>query len=273
MDRTDIRQVLGNNAVRHRGGVTGVKTRKRLYVGLLMASLLLVAGIITSGWYLLAHRDVLMNRIIIISALVVAAALLLLIGGGILAIVLSIVRCKPIPSLDGAIRMANEVLFPIALFLGRILGISKERIWRSFIAVNNSLVKARKALSPASQVLILIPHCLQDSECPHKITVDVNNCKKCGKCSIKDLIEMADRHNAILKVATGGTLARKYITEVKPQGVVAVACERDLSAGIQDSGVVPVLGVLNSRPNGPCLNTEVSVEEVEKAVNLIIKGG
>ncbi|NMA63149.1 MAG: DUF116 domain-containing protein [Syntrophomonadaceae bacterium] len=250
-----------------------MKTRKRLYVGLLMASLLLVAGIITSGWYLLAHRDVLMNRIIIISALVVAAALLLLIGGGILAIVLSIVRCKPIPSLDGAIRMANEVLFPIALFLGRILGISKERIWRSFIAVNNSLVKARKALSPASQVLILIPHCLQDSECPHKITVDVNNCKKCGKCSIKDLIEMADRHNAILKVATGGTLARKYITEVKPQGVVAVACERDLSAGIQDSGVVPVLGVLNSRPNGPCLNTEVSVEEVEKAVNLIIKGG
>ncbi|MBC7075448.1 MAG: DUF116 domain-containing protein, partial [Syntrophomonadaceae bacterium] len=58
-----------------------------------------------------------------------------------------------------------------------------------------------------------------------------------------------------------------------PRGVVAVACERDLSAGIHDMGVLPVIGVLNCRPNGPCINTDVDVEAVEEALKTLCKGG
>lgn len=250
-----------------------LKTRKRLYVGLLVASLFFLAGLLGGGWYLLTHREMMLNRIILVSGLVVTIMLFVVIGMGILAIVLAILRCQTIPSLDGMMRIANQVLFPVAVFLGRMVGINKERVWSSFIAVNNSLVRARKNLTPSPRIMILAPHCLQDSECPHKITADVNNCRKCGKCCIKDLIELADRYHATLKVATGGTLARKYISELRPQGVVAIACERDLSLGIQDTGILPVLGVLNSRPHGPCLNTEVALEEVENAIKIITKGG
>ena len=121
--------------------------------------------------------------------------------------------------------------------------------------------------------MILLPHCLQNSDCPHKITIKVDNCKRCGKCDITEILELAERYRAQVRVATGGTLARKYIKEIKPQAVVAVACERDLSLGIRDiSGNIPVLGVLNSCPQGPCINTTVDLIKMEQAIRSLDKG-
>jgi len=49
-----------------------------------------------------------------------------------------------------------------------------------------------------------------------------------------------------------------------------VACERDLTSGIQDSTPLPVLGVTNERPFGPCNNTFIDMELVEKAIKFFI---
>jgi hypothetical protein len=47
---------------------------------------------------------------------------------------------------------------------------------------------------------------------------------------------------------------------------VAVACELDLTTGIQDAYPLPVIGILNERPNGPCFNTRVDIERVDRAI-------
>ena len=67
-------------------------------------------------------------------------------------------------------------------------------------------------------------------------------------------------------MATGGTLARRIIVEKRPKAIVAVACEYDLTTGIQDSYPLPVLGILNERPFGPCINTTVDVKKVKEAI-------
>jgi hypothetical protein len=48
---------------------------------------------------------------------------------------------------------------------------------------------------------------------------------------------------------------------------VAVACELDLTSGIQDSYPLPVIGILNERPNGPCINTKVDIQKVKAAIS------
>jgi len=53
---------------------------------------------------------------------------------------------------------------------------------------------------------------------------------------------------------------------MKPKAIVAVACELDLTSGIRDTYPIPVIGVLNRRPNGPCYNTSVDIAEVKKAL-------
>jgi hypothetical protein len=69
-----------------------------------------------------------------------------------------------------------------------------------------------------------------------------------------------------IAVATGGTLARRIIVENRPEAIVAVACELDLTTGIQDSYPIPVIGILNDRPNGPCINTKVDIQKVRSAI-------
>lgn len=246
-------------------------TKKRIYIGLLAASLLLIASIVALIYYLITNRDIIISQIVLISIIVIAAILFLILAFGIIAIVLIIVRARAIPSLETLGQRANELLFPLALFTGRLIGISKDKILQSYIAVNNYLVHSKYLCLRGEQIMILVPHCLQDSECPHKITMDVNNCKGCGKCDIGSLKEMSEEYNAVIKVATGGTLARKFVLDTAPRGVVAVACERDLSMGIHELGGLPVIGVLNCRPNGPCFNTTVNLDEVEDALQSIMK--
>jgi hypothetical protein len=48
--------------------------------------------------------------------------------------------------------------------------------------------------------------------------------------------------------------------------ILAVACERDLASGIQDTYPLPVYGILNERPFGPCLDTRVSLARLEDAL-------
>ncbi len=173
--------------------------------------------------------------------------------------------------LSGKIRgIVIKLLFPVLLAIGKIIGIGVDGVRRSFVAVNNELVMAEAKKVPPEKLLILLPHCLQNHECKFRIIGNIKNCKRCGRCKIKDLIELAERYNVQISVATGGTLARKIVKETKPSAIVAVACERDLTSGIQDVYPLPVFGILNKRPNGPCYDTDVDLDLVKKGIEVFL---
>jgi hypothetical protein len=163
-----------------------------------------------------------------------------------------------------------KFLLPVIELMGRAFGISKDTIRQSFIAMNNSLVISQKLKVRPDRILILLPHCLQLFECQIKVTGDIQKCIKCGRCDIKGLSELAEKYQIAISVATGGTLARKVIIEKRPKLVVAVACERDLTSGIKDCYPLPVIGILNDRPFGPCFNTKVDVEKIDGALQAMI---
>jgi len=163
-----------------------------------------------------------------------------------------------------------KFLLPAIEFLGRIIGIPRDRIRQSFVAMNNSLVASQKLLVPADRILILLPHCLQLFDCDIKVTGGIEKCARCGRCDIKGLAEIAERYRVDISVATGGTLARKVIVEKRPKLVVAVACERDLTSGIKDCYPLPVIGIFNDRPHGPCFNTLVDVQKIDHAIRSVL---
>ncbi len=158
-----------------------------------------------------------------------------------------------------------RVLYPFLMLLGAFLKNKKENFQRTVIRINNGLVRAEKPRT--KKILLLLPHCLQTDECTIRLTHNIYNCERCGRCEIKDLIEIAESNSLSLSVATGGTIARKIVMEVRPEAIVAVACERDLSSGLVDTYPLPVLGVSNERPYGPCLNTFVNLDKVKEAIN------
>jgi hypothetical protein len=161
-----------------------------------------------------------------------------------------------------------KVLYPLLMVLGSFSKEKKERLQAFVIDINNHLIM--KERPKAERILLLLPHCLQINECDIRITHNIYNCKRCGRCEIKDLIEIADDNNLKLFVATGGNLARKIVSDAHPEAIVAVACERDLSSGIADTFPLPVIGIPNERPFGPCFNTRVSLEKVKEAIRIFI---
>ncbi len=159
-----------------------------------------------------------------------------------------------------------KLVYPLMLIFGWVFRIKKERLQNAFIEVNNRLVRRFKR-NPSKRLLLLLPHCLQNSECKIRITQNVYNCEGCGKCEIKDFVSIAKELDLELFIATGGTIARRIVVSARPEGIVAVACERDLSSGIIDTYPLPILGIINERPFGPCFNTKVDLDKVKDALS------
>jgi len=164
-----------------------------------------------------------------------------------------------------------KLLFPIAVFLAKLLRYDRGKLMASFVRVNNSMTIAQADRIKGNRILVLLPHCLQIDVCSRKITNDITNCTRCGKCPVGEFITIGEKHNLKIEVVNGGTLARKRVALFRPQGIIAVACERDLTLGIQDVHPVPVYGVINDRVQGPCVNTRVDMGAVDAAIRFFQK--
>lgn len=250
-----------------------VRPKKRLFLFLILLSLT-VATLSTYGLWIVILPG--LSRISSYLPILIGLALagLLLAGfAGLGGIVLAIMGFPTPKVFHGLAWSAINMLFPMAIRIGKLFDVEKERIERSFIEVSNHLVKQKSVKVQPDKLLILTPHCIQQENCPHKITRDVANCRICGGCQVGDLYALAQKYNVHFAVVTGGTLARKVIKEIRPRAVLAIACERDLTSGIQDVFPLPVVGVLNQRPNGPCCNTKVELTDIENAIKDFITSG
>lgn len=171
------------------------------------------------------------------------------------------------------LRISNRFVYLVSLIsIGwiHICGISKNRFRQSMIDLINRLVARQIYKVEPHRILLLTPHCLQEQSCVHKVTHNVYNCKQCGSCPVGDLLGLAKEYGCQFVVVTGGTLARLQVKEAKPKAIVAIACERDLASGMADVFPIPVIGVLNERPNGPCCNTRVDIGKVRNVVEGLI---
>lgn len=242
------------------------KPQKRIFIGLLAVTCLILSGLAYVLWWV---PNVGLQNIHPYLPAILAATLGLLVFAvvaGSILLTLTILAGRDFILTRKLRGAAVKVLFPLLVVIGKIFGISREKISHSFVAINNQLVLAQDLRVPASRLLLLMPHCLQNHKCRVKITGNVENCEGCGKCPIKELLEISHKYDVALAVATGGTIARRIVVQKRPQLIVAVACERDLTSGIQDTYPLPVYGIFNRRPYGPCFNTRVPLEEVEMAI-------
>lgn len=245
--------------------------QKNLFLFLLTFSLILMMLLTTLLWWFISPRLHEIHKTLAFLILTALRVFYIVVILGIISILMTAYLGKDFLISKPAIRLAIRFLFPITITLGRLIGINKDRVRESFVHVNNTFVKVLKKKFQPDRILILLPHCLQWTQCPYRITIDINNCRSCGKCNICELKTLAEKTGVKIAIATGGTLARKIIIQNRPRLIIAVACQRDLVDGLNDVFPIPVYGVLNERPEGPCVNTRVVVSLIEAALNEAIE--
>ncbi|SDB16491.1 hypothetical protein SAMN05660653_00763 [Desulfonatronum thiosulfatophilum] len=240
--------------------------RKRLFIGLILGASVLLSLFLVILWVI---PYIGLKNIHAFAPIVLAVALLALISmimWSSIGLVLNILLGRSFPLSSRFRGITIKLFLPLMTLLGRFFNIPKDDIRLSFIKVNNELVASERGRFQPHEILLLLPHCLQNSRCPRRLTYDIKHCKRCGECPIDGLLGLSEKYGIKIAIATGGTIARRIVVQNKPKLIIAVACDRDLSSGIQDTYPIPVYGVLNQRPFGPCLDTLVDLPNIESAL-------
>jgi hypothetical protein len=221
-----------------------------LYLSLVVLSLFIL--IVLLFWYLVLPRFESFGRIwmFVITGILAAAALFLVIWY--IALVVAVVWKKRYMSI--CLTHGSRLFFIMLPFVTRLaesMGISKDRLSHSFIRVSNELAGPGRRPGP---ILVLFPRCLR---------ADIRS-------EAKDIC--SGYEEVRLHTAPGGTEARKIIHDTGPGAIVAVACERDLISGIQDVAPrIPVIGIPNTRPEGPCTDTTIDTDELRSAIEFFLR--
>ncbi len=166
------------------------------------------------------------------------------------AMALPLLTGRRLPWRMEMVQRSFHLLLPLVFRIGRSFGVSRDRMGNSFVNLSNALVRGARINTSRGPLLVLLPHCL---------TPD----------SRRGIQALAERYNALVHTVPGGEKARKLIQDHRPSRIIAVACERDLVAGLQDvAPVIPTFAVPNCRPEGPCKNTTVDLRRIEEALIL-----
>ncbi len=244
---------------------------KRLFCGLMCLTAALLSGIL-AAFYSVARPG-----LTLISPWLDQAVFILLCAAGFIFLVLPCLQLiiqiytgKTLPFTQKLRGLTQKFFLPLMELLGQVFRIPRDRVRHAFVHTNNTLLHAEKKTYTPENILVLIPHCLQKHHCAQRLTHNLGNCLDCGACSVAGLKRLAGTYGVHVAIVTGGSLARRLVLERRPQCIVAVACERDLTSGIQDVAPMPALGIFNTRPFGPCIDTEVAVAEVEAALRVLL---
>lgn len=152
----------------------------------------------------------------------------------------------------GQVFLVFELVFTRVFKLAKLFKISRDKMGNSFVKVSNAIVRAVDRSLKNKKLMILLPRCL---------TKEV----------LQEIYKLKERFPVEIFTVSGGELARKKVKEINPSAIIGVACERDLVSGIRDvASKIPVIGIPNSRPNGPCKDTVVDVAELTKAVEFYL---
>ncbi len=154
-------------------------------------------------------------------------------------------RLLPVPI--GLARRASYGLFRLVWPLCRVMGCNDDDVRRAFLLLHNGLVWAWWTGRRPSRLLVLLPQCL-DARLADRLT------------------RILDGYACSWKVVRGGTEALGEVRAAAPDGMIAVACERDLLHGLMDVGTrVPwVFTVPNVRGDRPCHSTDLDLEALER---------
>ncbi|MGQ9683832.1 MAG: DUF116 domain-containing protein [Anaerolineae bacterium] len=132
------------------------------------------------------------------------------------------------------------------------------------------------ARRPPGERVLLLSHCLRPSRtCPGKPgrrgLVCPDGCAE--DCVLGRLRKRAlELGYAGVCIAAGGAMALRFVAEMRPRAIVAIACHKELAEGIEavaamSKGKAPPIVAVPLATDG-CIDTQVDEEDALAAINL-----
>jgi len=252
---TKSRRVLGDEWVDWDGKIEASleKTKHKLFLLVSILGVIAVIGLALLFLWLIYPRiteiSAVAAQVLVYAVMALAVLLVLWLS---LFVFCSIFNIRLIAPLVLVPRFINFIL-NLTLKVGEFIGIPRDKMVNSFMKAHNILMRLRRMRLKPQELLILLPRCL-------------------GRDYFHKLRELKERYQFQMFTVGGGQAARQKIRMLMPRAIIAVACERDLLSGfVEINPKIPVIGLPNRRPQGPCKNTEVDIGLLESAVRHLLQ--
>jgi hypothetical protein len=224
-----------------------IREPKRLFLGIVFVCCAVIFAFLAFGvWGFYPRLRQLGLGMAAVGILSVIGALVLGIFGSIGWV---LATGKPFKPADFIMHWLTEN-FAIFAWVASLYDISQDRLGYSLIEIHNAFTRASLARFSNGRILCLGPRCLD-------------------RDNTEQIRAMTTEYDCDFYMAPGGALARQKIAELKPAGIIGIACERDLVTGIRDIGYrIPVIGITNKRPIGPCKGAFIDMNELRDAIEV-----
>jgi len=251
-DRPD--RTLGDEWADWNGGDDkNVHAGPGLFLGFSLAVIVLIDIVLLVFYYLTVPRFMQFHTVLPGITLVALLAWVFLSGLLVAQLIATVYTGKNCFFVRRGIFFVFDLVFQRVFRLAKFLRISRDKMGHSFVMVSNSVVRAIEMKAAEKKVMILLPRCL---------TKEV----------LQEIYRLKEEFPVEIFTVSGGELARKKVKELRPTAIIGVACERDLVSGIRDvAHKIPVIGIPNERPVGPCKDTLVDIAELRRAVEFYLK--
>lgn len=224
-----------------------IRESKRLFLGVVFLTFsLFYAALAFAVWGFYPRLEQVGAALPALGFLVALGGLFLLLYG---SVVFVLVTGRHLTLAD---RVMERLLAWFGLFsaVASRLGVSRDRLGYSLVEVHNDLTRASLKRFSNGRILCLGPRCLD-------------------RDNTEQIRALAAEYGCDFYMAPGGALARQKIVQLKPAAIIGIACERDLVTGIRDIGYrIPVIGVTNKRPIGPCKGAFIDLNELREAIEV-----
>lgn len=144
---------------------------------------------------------------------------------------------------------------------------------RLIISLNRIRRLFSRPKAKPEEILILLPHCIQRHDCDQDVVEDIGNCLRCGKCKMAEFARLRDEYRLNVHVVSGGQEALSVVRDNNVKIIIAVACEKELAAGILSLPTRKIYAIPNIIRTTPCKNTDVDMREVEEILKKVINHG
>jgi hypothetical protein len=236
-------RVLGDEWKGWNGEDAAARTEapRSLFVAAAIVSFFVIAGAALLAWYMVQPRLAMLHPGLSLWAGRVFSAALAAFALWTAAVFAEMLLLRPFPLLPATHSAFIRIYFPVARKLSAIARLNRDVFSNSFVKASNFLIGKAPARQ-AGKTVVLLPRCLRKD--------------------VREQVEsLAKGRNIAAFVVGGGEQARRVIEKERPDSVIAVACERDLVAGIRD--VAGRLAVI-----GPCKDTSIDIGALEEALKL-----
>jgi len=166
------------------------------------------------------------------------------------------------------------LLFTVDVFYGLFkkfseqVGVDGKIVDQIGVEVRNKVNQKDFRKTKHEDKILVLPHCLRNTECQATLETSGIICKNCNKCVIGVLKNKGEDMGYKVYIIPGSQFLKKIVEQNKFKAILGVACYQDLNLCMMNLSNYPVQGVPLLRDG--CINTKVDSRAVLEKMGAIL---